>query len=167
MSTLFEYSFLWATSGAIYMSVPQWLSKLVKETWSYFALRPKSANLTVVKSFISLIRMLSTKIVNESLPIIVTRFEIPMHDTFNVNICDCLQDTPHYFRRLLISKFQSLCLFLLDELSQLPATHQFHTEKYTISYFSDLFGIKNSTRKLSALSINKWSREYNLHAWNE
>lgn len=58
-STLFEYSLLKATSGAIKIKVPQCWSKVAKDECSYLALRPKSASLMLEKSLLSPTKMLS------------------------------------------------------------------------------------------------------------
>lgn len=64
ISTLLEYSFFKATSGAMKINVPQCWSNVVNELCSYLALKPKSANLIVVKSFTSPTRILSIKFIN-------------------------------------------------------------------------------------------------------
>ena len=61
ISTLLEYSFLSATSGAIKISVPQCWSSVVKDTWSYLTLKPKSAIFIVDRSLASPIKMLSNR----------------------------------------------------------------------------------------------------------
>ena len=66
-----------------------------------------------------------------------------MHNSFLVDIGDRLYNAAHYSRGFFISELLPTLLPLLDQLSELAATHQLHGEKDSAADLPDVLELHN------------------------